>query len=1225
MTARRKRWLIRGAVAAGVLVASLAGIRAALPGWMRKRIEQVAGDALGRKVTIGGAFELSMSLTPTLLAEDINLANVSWGSEPSMVRVARASVTLDLRSLFGPTVRVKDLKVDGVRILLESGADGLVNWKFDRPEPKRLPKTSSAHPVVFDHASIRKLELVVSARERPPIQFGITRADARLEETTGMVELDAAGHFNEAPWDVSGTLGTIDRLYALHDVAQAVAGHLGSARVSVQGRIRDPLALGDPNLVIELDGPDVVAALATVGLKSTLTGPFTLRAQITPAAAGADVDITAGLDGVTAKVRGHVGELLRFDAIGATVEASGPDASVVGRWTGVSGLPPGPFEVAGRVRRDGPKVSFDGVKVRVGGTSLTVSGPLGPPPRCAGTDLAVAGKGRDLAQLSALTRVRLPSGPFTVRGRFLRREDALAIEDVDIRLGETHVRGGGTIGEPPRLQNLDLTADVSGPDLSLFSGIATIALPHEPFDVGGRVAHHDSAWELHDIVGHVGGNAVAVHGRILPVPRIVGSDLQGHVAGPDLAAALALLGGHGVPGQPYDVSGQLGFASDGYDLEAIEARVGRISVSGRGRLGVHPAEDGTAVDFRAQGPSLDDLAAWGVKAALPEDPFEVSGGLRVASRVVHLEGVVAMLGRDRIKADGALGALPDTSALDLAASVAGPRLRELARFFGRQGDELTNRIPSDPYTASGRIRHAASGIELQGGEATVGDTELAVAGILGSGPGLRGTNVTFEARAPDTMMAEAVSGIALPAGPVELRGRLERLDAGFRVEGGTLTLGPAHATVSGTIGEGPAYADTAIDVAVEGPDLSELLDPVNSLSSIPAESFAASAHLEGSASRFASDRFTARLGANDLDGRIALDLTGKPSVEADLHSNHLGVAQLAEEFGEATAETPALAKRRTRAERKRDRLVPDEPLSLEALRSFDLRLRLIADTIDLPAVPLRDAVLEGEIRDGALKVTRAEGTGINGGRSSASLSLTPVEDGFKLQAAGSLAGGRLDFSKGGGAAEGAPSLDINFELEGTGRSLHAIAASSDGSALITLGPGQVPNTVGSFWTSDFLVGLMNALNPLRKSSPNTAVECGVIAAGLDGGKVVVAPIAARTDKLTVTGRGKIDFATEGIDLVWTIKPRKGVGISAASIANPFIKLGGTLAHPKLDAKPLEAATSTGAAVVTGGLTLLFRNIYNRITAEKKVCVNALAKAQRQNEAREAKKASQAAP
>jgi hypothetical protein len=145
-------------------------------------------------------------------------------------------------------------------------------------------------------------------------------------------------------------------------------------------------------------------------------------------------------------------------------------------------------------------------------------------------------------------------------------------------------------------------------------------------------------------------------------------------------------------------------------------------------------------------------------------------------------------------------------------------------------------------------------------------------------------------------------------------------------------------------------------------------------------------------------------------------------------------------------------------------------------------------------------------------------------------------------------------------------------------------------------------------TSPVLLGLLDALNPFRKSSDHTDFECGIAAAMVRHGQATVAPIAARTDKLTVVGHGRVDFRTEDITLEWTTKPRTGVGLTPSLISNAYVKLGGTLSSPRLEVKPLQAAVATGAAVVTLGLTVLAKGLYDRITAEENVCVNELAKA-----------------
>jgi hypothetical protein len=154
-----------------------------------------------------------------------------------------------------------------------------------------------------------------------------------------MVELETAGHLNDTPWDFAGRLGTLDRIYQLRDVEHDVTGHIGAARATIRGRIREPLAIGGPDLEAEVDGPDIAEALATLGLGSPLSGPFRARWRLSPSPDGVAVDLTATLSGVTASARGHVGAVLEPDAVDANVEVSGPDASVVGSWVKVEGIP----------------------------------------------------------------------------------------------------------------------------------------------------------------------------------------------------------------------------------------------------------------------------------------------------------------------------------------------------------------------------------------------------------------------------------------------------------------------------------------------------------------------------------------------------------------------------------------------------------------------------------------------------------------------------------------------------------------------------------------------------------------------------------------------------------------------------------------------------------------------------------------------------------------------
>jgi len=93
--------------------------------------------------------------------------------------------------------------------------------------------------------------------------------------------------------------------------------------------------------------------------------------------------------------------------------------------------------------------------------------------------------------------------------------------------------------------------------------------------------------------------------------------------------------------------------------------------------------------------------------------------------------------------------------------------------------------------------------------------------------------------------------------------------------------------------------------------------------------------------------------------------------------------------------------------------------------------------------------------------------------------------------------------------------------------------------------------------------------------------------------------------MTMLGSGRIDLETEKLNLDWVTKPRKGIGISASMITNPYIKLGGTLGHPTIELKPMQAIASTGAAIATLGISWVAKGMLDRATAEKKVCKKAL--------------------
>ena len=228
------------------------------------------------------------------------------------------------------------------------------------------------------------------------------------------------------------------------------------------------------------------------------------------------------------------------------------------------------------------------------------------------------------------------------------------------------------------------------------------------------------------------------------------------------------------------------------------------------------------------------------------------------------------------------------------------------------------------------------------------------------------------------------------------------------------------------------------------------------------------------------------------------------------------------------------------------------------------------------------------------------------GRGSGTLVLEPVGDEYRLHTLLDFDALRLDPpGEEPAVAASQPPIDLDVRLEAQGNSPHSFASSANGSVQVVIGKGVMDSQILDLVTADILLTLLTAFNPFAKEDAATELQCGVALVNIENGLAILEPMVLQSDKMTMLGKGKIDFGTEKLSLNWVTKPRKGIGVSASMITNPYIKLGGTLSNPSVQLKGVQAVASTSVAVATLGLSVLAKGMLDRITAEKKVCKQAL--------------------
>jgi hypothetical protein len=129
---------------------------------------------------------------------------------------------------------------------------------------------------------------------------------------------------------------------------------------------------------------------------------------------------------------------------------------------------------------------------------------------------------------------------------------------------------------------------------------------------------------------------------------------------------------------------------------------------------------------------------------------------------------------------------------------------------------------------------------------------------------------------------------------------------------------------------------------------------------------------------------------------------------------------------------------------------------------------------------------------------------------------------------------------------------------------------------------------------DFLSRTLETVNPLIGRRDGMQLECLVLRFDADSGAVRGDPLLAlQTREFKLLARGEIDLRKEALDLDIAAEPRRGLGISLGDVINPFTRIGGTLAAPRIVADPKTGIIETGAGIATGGLWPLARKLRQR--------------------------------
>lgn len=184
-------------------------------------------------------------------------------------------------------------------------------------------------------------------------------------------------------------------------------------------------------------------------------------------------------------------------------------------------------------------------------------------------------------------------------------------------------------------------------------------------------------------------------------------------------------------------------------------------------------------------------------------------------------------------------------------------------------------------------------------------------------------------------------------------------------------------------------------------------------------------------------------------------------------------------------------------------------------------------------------------------------------------------------------------------------MKLAFDVKTSGVSLHQMAANSSGKIQVSIRQAQMgTNFLNN--AGDFVVTLLDSMNPMRKKTSETVLECAVAYLPINNGLINIAKsVGLETDRLDVALAGSINLKTETINL--TIDPQEKSGLTTGLDLSGMVKMGGTLANPKVSinqAGVVNSAVSIGLGFLTGGASILAENARS-MTSKTHPCRDAL--------------------
>ncbi|MGD8578340.1 MAG: AsmA-like C-terminal region-containing protein [Lysobacterales bacterium] len=886
---------------------------------------------------------------------------------------------------------------------------------------------------------------------------------------------------------------------------------------------------------------------------------------------------------------GVVGDLGTGAGSDLRLSFRGPDIGILLEQLLLPPLSSGPFDFQSRLQSLGP------------GARLTVDGDLGTlridadasldrllHPTSGAATLAV--KGPNLEAIGQVLGVPgLSPDAYTLTGDLSYTAGVLNVRSLSLETAGDRIDASGTIGDPPDSESTALDIDLHGNDIGRWR--PAFGLPQKPLGpLSGRASVKGEGGAISVKVGvQTMDSSLDMDGTSAWPAVLEAPDFNIILQTPDARNLARIADLEGFPSAPARLEGRVQYREPTLQLHSMKLDLGTNHATAEGTINTSKSLAGSALDITIESPSAVELGRLFGLEDLPAAPLSASGHVERTDQRYHLKDVVLKLSEHRLQLDGDLDPTGAAGRSELDVGLQSPDMGALGNLFGIGG------LPHESLKISGSVSRNGKSLAFRTQQADVASVRLAIEGNVPDLDQPFRLDARFDTHLPSLeMLGFLLPDTDLPNLPFGATGEIRTRDGRTSLAPVKLTLGSLDLEVMGDI-----LPDTSFSLQVDAgtPDLSALSSAVGV--NLPPQAFSIHTAIEGAVEAFRLTDLAASLGESRINGSLEVQRGERTGISGSLESGLLDLSPwMPREQQQPT---------KTKKTEKKDKrwLFDDTPVLRVTDLGIDLDLGLHVNRLQLPQTRFLDIDLTGKLTSDRLLLGPFSLSGQQRGHLEGTVDLDGRGAKPELTVGLTAENVRLGIS----AVEGqdpstVPPSDILVQLHAIGDTNREMASSLNGKLRLYSGSGQIASAGAELLLSDFLTELFEELNPFAKDSPYTRLDCTVVAAEAADGVINVGPAVVNMKKLTILSSGQIDLRDESIDLAFNSRPRTGLGITAGTIINPLIKVGGHLATPEIELNPKGAVISGGAAVATAGISVLAKSLYDRFLTSKDPCGDA---------------------